>query len=254
MKKVRIKTEEEFVREFGGIWNACVRNYWDKGRMDYLHGKSIPCFLNKTAYDGWMISEDMVTDKWAEGTWVECLVDCLVDCYADFKKGDARQIEKTKISDDGFLQIELSGRFHIIKPNESEFKWHPEEPVSKTSFEEKWKPETTTASDFFVPSFLNSVDLEKAKTDMMEKEIQAIVRGHQIEVERDYRSGIFSLEGGISPEDVGLGEWAQQQEFQRRLSMAAWRPSNPLFKEPNRINISTKRKKKKTLNLKIKQK
>jgi hypothetical protein len=60
MKKYRIKTEQEFINEFGEGWKKCVG--WNtSNHMDYLLGRQLIASCSRL--DGWFINDKMITDK-----------------------------------------------------------------------------------------------------------------------------------------------------------------------------------------------
>jgi hypothetical protein len=69
MKRYRLKTEQEFLNEFGVNWRSEVRCHWNSaGEMDYLFGKILSEEQNKyfekylgLSIDGWTINESMIT-------------------------------------------------------------------------------------------------------------------------------------------------------------------------------------------------
>ena len=67
MKKFRIKTEEEFINEFGVNFRNEIKFSFIHD-MDYLMNKPVPKHIlnsvlrgNRTMWDGWWISKDMIT-------------------------------------------------------------------------------------------------------------------------------------------------------------------------------------------------
>lgn len=58
--KSRIKTEQEFINEFGEHWRNGI-NWTSSDSMDYLFGREItlPC----TNIDNWTIDDTMITEK-----------------------------------------------------------------------------------------------------------------------------------------------------------------------------------------------
>lgn len=72
MKRYRIKTEKEFIEEFGKNWKLEVSRTWNlEGKMDYLFGKVLDGKdTDFTAFergssiqvDSWAISRDMVVE------------------------------------------------------------------------------------------------------------------------------------------------------------------------------------------------
>lgn len=93
MRYVRIKTEKEFLEEFGEYWRNHVA--WTTGcAKDHLFGRSIPYFSEeRRLYNGWSIYKDMVTYKWAKGTYVECLAGLSLM----LNKGDVFKIVETEL-------------------------------------------------------------------------------------------------------------------------------------------------------------
>ena len=62
MKQYRIKTEQEFIDEFGSEWRKKVTCIWISPDMDYLFGKSINR-NNHQHVDNWIITPKMITSK-----------------------------------------------------------------------------------------------------------------------------------------------------------------------------------------------
>ena len=68
--KYKIKTEKEFISEFGPDWPNRVQYGWSLRHMTPLHGKYLPKETGKKIFDntieysvrfeGWSISQDMV--------------------------------------------------------------------------------------------------------------------------------------------------------------------------------------------------
>ena len=60
-KQYRIKTEAEFIEEFGGYWNKTIHGGWDDD-MNYFFGMSLESDATQVI-DGWTITGEMITDK-----------------------------------------------------------------------------------------------------------------------------------------------------------------------------------------------
>ena len=61
MKQYRIKTEAEFIEEFGEDWREKIRYVW-VDEMNYLYGFELMSG-EEHCLDDYFISEDMITDK-----------------------------------------------------------------------------------------------------------------------------------------------------------------------------------------------
>ena len=61
MIKYRIKTEEEFINEFGKHWRSVIRGHWNSNidGMDYLFGSEIPkCSFKELSSDWFSVNYD----------------------------------------------------------------------------------------------------------------------------------------------------------------------------------------------------
>lgn len=79
---LRIKTEKEFLSQYGEDWRRVVELHWSPN-MDYLFGKLIDTSFMSEKYgnakytkDGWNISNDMVIEG-PEIDWDESLKEIL---------------------------------------------------------------------------------------------------------------------------------------------------------------------------------
>ena len=60
MTQYRIKTEQEFIEEFGCRWRVIVENEWISPEMDHLFGKLVET-NDEQEIDTWSVSPSMIT-------------------------------------------------------------------------------------------------------------------------------------------------------------------------------------------------